>query len=712
MKRMMPLAIAATIFIFGVIHSALHAGDAADVLAFTLRSRVETSPGSGRHHITFREETWDPAHTALIVCDVWDLHHSINAVRREEEFAPRLNEVVREARRRGVTIIHAPSGCMDSYADHPARRRAVATPIVANLPVDIQDWCSRIPAEEQGVYPLDQSDGGVDDDPAELKEWAAKLAAMGRDPGRPWKKQSDLVPIEPQDYISDRGDEVWSILESKGITHVILTGVHTNMCVLGRPFGLRQMAKNGKRVVLMRDMTDTMYNPARWPYVSHFTGTDLIIEHIEKYVCPTITSDQLIGGEPFVFKGDTRPHLVIVTAEDEYKTEQTLPKFAAEELGKVFRVTMLFGSETGRNDIPGTELIDEADLLLVSVRRRPLPLEQLERFRRFVDSGKPMVGIRTASHPFHLRDQPPPEGLAAWPEFDRQAWGGNYTGHHGNDAVCRVQVLAEKRSHPILEGVSAGEFETGGSLYKVSPVAETAEVLMTGSIDGAPAEPVAWTFARADGGRSFYTSLGHPGDFENPAFVRLLVNALAWAAGVEPPQPVTTAELQRRAEDWQLVNVGDVSETAAVSVHSEAAGPVWYRCTLRLPYAWRQHGPQIDLQLPGGPYQVWWNGAILEGRSNSKQSEFHVAPAEDELSEVNLLVVFADGATRLRCERGEAPQAVVRSAAAVQLGVIPLVGRWQSLRVLSSKIGDTDAESSILPLPAIYGASPDILFEP
>ena len=76
--------------------------------------------------------------------------------------------------------------------------------------------------------------------------------------------------------------------------------------MLGRPFGLRQLAKNGKNVVLMRDLTDTMYNPARWPYVSHFRGTDLIIEHIEKYVCPTVTSDQVVGGQPFRFKGDVR----------------------------------------------------------------------------------------------------------------------------------------------------------------------------------------------------------------------------------------------------------------------------------------------------------------------------------------------------------------------------------------------------------------------
>ena len=87
----------------------------------------------------------------------------------------------------------------------------------------------------------------------------------------------------------------------------MLVGVHTNMCVIGRPFGLRNMARFGKNVVLVRDMTDTMYNSRRWPNVNHFRGTDLIVEHIEKAVCPTITSDQLLGGKPFRFKNDPAP---------------------------------------------------------------------------------------------------------------------------------------------------------------------------------------------------------------------------------------------------------------------------------------------------------------------------------------------------------------------------------------------------------------------
>jgi nicotinamidase-related amidase len=251
-----------------------------------------------------KEVVWQPAQTAIIVCDMWDAHHCLNAVRRLEEMAPVMNVVLEKACSQGVLIIHAPSSCMETYRDHPARKRAQAAPRAKNLPKDIDQWCNTIPAEEKGKYPIDQKDGGEDDDPQEHAQWVATLKAKGLNPLAPWKAQYAGLKIHDRDAISDSGVEIWNLLEERGITSVILVGVHTNMCVLGRPFGLRQMAKNGKNVVLMRDMTDTMYNPQRAPFVSHFRGTELIIEHIEKFVCPTITSDQLIGGKAFRFKGD------------------------------------------------------------------------------------------------------------------------------------------------------------------------------------------------------------------------------------------------------------------------------------------------------------------------------------------------------------------------------------------------------------------------
>lgn len=289
-------------------HAALAAA-AEGTFDLVLRRRVADATAPNGDRVETRPTSWPAAETAVIVCDVWDEHHSWNAVRRLEAFAPRLDAMVAEARRRGATIIHAPSDCMDAYVGHPARTRAVAVPPAEDLPPGITAWCSGLPAEEAATYPIDQSDGGADDDPAAQAAWTTRLVSLGRDPRTPWKRQSPLITIDPEaDFISDRGDEVWNILAARGIRHVILAGVHVNMCVLGRPFGLRQLARHRRDVVLMRDMTDAMYNPARWPYVSHVEGTRRVIAHIERHVCPTITSDQVLGGEPFRFADeDTAP---------------------------------------------------------------------------------------------------------------------------------------------------------------------------------------------------------------------------------------------------------------------------------------------------------------------------------------------------------------------------------------------------------------------
>jgi nicotinamidase-related amidase len=290
----------------GAILPLLLAADSAKdrALNLVLRDRVGSSTNSGQYEIRERSEEWQPRQTAIIICDMWDLHHCKRAVERVQEMAPRMNEVITKARNQSIFIIHAPSECMAAYENSPMRQRAKNALHATNLPKDIGAGCNRIPSEDKGRYPIDQSDGGEDDERAEHAAWAAKLAALGRNPRAPWKTEIDVLKMEPQDAISDSGVEIWNLLEERGIKNVILMGVHTNMCVLGRPFGLRQMAKNGKHVVLMRDLTDTMYNPARWPYVNHFRGTDLIVEHIEKFVCPTITSNQILGGEPFHFKND------------------------------------------------------------------------------------------------------------------------------------------------------------------------------------------------------------------------------------------------------------------------------------------------------------------------------------------------------------------------------------------------------------------------
>ncbi len=296
-------------------------------LSLTLQSRAPAGK------TTLVKEPWLPSRTAIIVCDMWDLHHCKNAVTREVEMAPRMNEVLEKARKDGVLIIHAPSSCMKPYEGTPARERAKTAPAAARLPDKIAEWCKQIPAEEMAVYPLDQTDGGEDDDPVEHAAWAKELTAKRLNPKAPWTKQIDVLRIDQdKDAISDSGVEIWNLLEARHIDNVILMGVHLNMCVSGRPFGLRQMAKNGKHVVLMRDLTDTMYNPARWPFVSHARGTELFVAHVEKRICPTITSDQIIGGKSFEFSDATagKKRLQIILLGDS-TTEASIPKKLAPD---------------------------------------------------------------------------------------------------------------------------------------------------------------------------------------------------------------------------------------------------------------------------------------------------------------------------------------------------------------------------------------------
>ena len=500
---------------------------ATEPLRVQLRSRV-VSKEDQSWLIKLRAESWQHNETAIVVCDMWDLHHCFRAVVREAEFAPRLDRLLRELRDQGVTIIHAPSGCMKQYENNAARARAINTPQAKDVPKGIDSWCHSIPAESKVDYPIDQSDGGEDDTAEEHEKWEAELKRMGKDPRQPWTRQIDAIGIDQsQDYISDSGREIWNILRYRKIKNVMLAGVHTNMCVLGRPFGLRQLAQNRVHVVLVRDMTDTMYNPAARPYVSHFTGTDLIVEHIERYVCPTITSDQIVGGKPFRFSEDRRPRVAIMVGEREYRTSQSLQRFAVEMLGKEYCCEWITPNTDDRNRFENIDVLDDCDALLVSVRRRTPPIGQLKRVQEFVRSGKPVIGIRTGSHAFSLRNDSPPGGYAQWPEFDAEVFGGNYSNHYGNSLKCTVEFTLNSK-HPLLHGIEPRSFAAGGSLYRVRPLKEGATVLMEGSVVGASSEPVAWTFEREEGGRSFYTSLGHQDDFENPLFRGLLKNAIDW----------------------------------------------------------------------------------------------------------------------------------------------------------------------------------------
>ncbi len=491
---------------------------------FTRRSREKADDGSW--NLVYHTVEYDAKKTAFIVCDVWDGHYCIRAGNRVNELAPKINEILHLARDRGALIIHAPSGTMDVYEDTPQRKLALAAPAVKTR-TPLQGWI-HLMEEREPPLPVDTTRTACDDP----------------NPGpvvRKYSKQHEAIDLCEPDAVGD-GHDVFYLLKQRGIEHVVILGVHANMCVLGRPFGIRQLVLQDVDVVLMRDMTDAMYSPTEEPHVSHVRGTELVIEHIEKYWCPTVTSTDLTDRPAFRFKEDTRPHVVFIVSDDHYDADKTIPRFAQtlrEEYG--CHCTVLHGGH--KADIPQTAELEAADCLVLYIRRLALPIEQLARIREYLRQGRPFVGLRTASHAFSTRFKlpegyRPAPGTDEWPEFDAEVLGGNYNNHAPNRLGTDVKNVPEAADHPILSGVTPKEWHSTGSLYRTTPIAEDCTLLMTGSIteDGrTETQPLTWTRLR-DGGRVVYSSLGHPDDFGVGAFRRMLVNAIFWAMGREVPQ--------------------------------------------------------------------------------------------------------------------------------------------------------------------------------
>jgi nicotinamidase-related amidase len=240
----------------------------------TVRSRAEAFRGSGEKQSVTLDYLLPVSRTALIICDMWDRHWCDTASQRVDALAHKMSPVLDLARERGILIIHAPSETMDFYKDHPARLRILQFPQV-QPPEPL--------ALTEPPLPIDDSDGGCDNPNNSLKPNT-----------RVWTREHSAIHIMNTDLISDNGREVYNALHARGIQTLLFAGVHANMCVLNRSFATRQMTKWGMRCILIRDLTDAMYNPARRPFVSHQQGTELVVEHIESNWGPTVTSEELV----------------------------------------------------------------------------------------------------------------------------------------------------------------------------------------------------------------------------------------------------------------------------------------------------------------------------------------------------------------------------------------------------------------------------------
>jgi type 1 glutamine amidotransferase len=280
-------------------------------------------------------------------------------------------------------------------------------------------------------------------------------------------------------------------------------------------------------------------------------------------------------------------HIVLVSGDEEYRSEEALP-----QLGKIlasrhgFRCTVLFAIDPkdgtinpNVSNIPGLEALDTADLMVIFTRFRDLPDDQMAHIVRYLDAGKPIVGIRTATHAFNIK---PDKKYAKYSYnssdstysqgFGRQVLGETWINHHGKHASqsTRGLIVKGQEAHPILRGIKDGDIWGPSDVYGVRlplPCDSTPLVLgqvLTGMkfddppLEGAkndPMMPIAWTktYSGSSGnkGRVFCSTIGAANDLATEGTRRLLVNACYWAAGLE----------DKISERSDVATVGDYQPT-------------------------------------------------------------------------------------------------------------------------------------------------------
>ena len=282
------------------------------------------------------------------------------------------------------------------------------------------------------------------------------------------------------------------------------------------------------------------------------------------------------GSPGLVIEGAKGPgkgkHIVLVSGDEEYRSEEALPQLAkilASQHG--FRCTVLFSINPSdgtidpnqRDNIPGLEALDTADLMVIFTRFRDLPDHQMKHIVDYVESGRPVVGLRTATHAFDLRKNKTYQRYTynskEWEGgFGRQVLGETWIRHHGQHLKqsTRGIIVKGQERHPILRGIRDGDIWGPADVYAVRlPLPGDSRPLVLGQVlegmrptdppvtgnQNEPMMPVAWvkTYTGAQGrpGRVFTTTMGSSQDLENQGFRRLLVNACFWAVGLERKIP-------------------------------------------------------------------------------------------------------------------------------------------------------------------------------
>jgi type 1 glutamine amidotransferase len=268
--------------------------------------------------------------------------------------------------------------------------------------------------------------------------------------------------------------------------------------------------------------------------------------------------------------------IVLVSGDEEYRSEETLPQLAkilATHHG--FHCTVLFAIDPKdgtinpniRNNIPGLEKLASADLMVIFTRFRDLPDEQMRHLVQYLEAGKPVIGLRTATHAFDCKEHQTYSRFSwnskQWDGgFGRQILGETWISHHGQHGKQGTRgILAPGlENHPVLRGLHDGDIFGTSDVYGVRlPLPGDCKPIVLGEVTAGlnpnsprvtgnvndPMMPVAWvkTYASKQGntGRVFTSTLGASEDLLSPGTRRLLVNACYWCMGMEAQLPERAA---------------------------------------------------------------------------------------------------------------------------------------------------------------------------
>lgn len=225
-----------------------------------------------------------------------------------------------------------------------------------------------------------------------------------------------------------------------------------------------------------------------------------------------------------------KPHIVFLISKDihNYEADRTIPIFAQklkEQYGWTTTVLQAEGERTAAQ-FPGLQsVLPKADLMVIFARRLALPPEQMQLIKNWFKIGKPMIGIRTANHAFSVAKNELKAGYIDWWDFVPEILGCVNNGYGAVEPGTDLSIITEQKNHEILKNIPE-RWHSNGNLYLIAEENNIVP-LLKGTINSANEQPVAWS-RMVGKSRIFYTSLGHPDDFETVPFNTLLTNAVLW----------------------------------------------------------------------------------------------------------------------------------------------------------------------------------------